>query len=397
MELLMAKFAIGDRLTATIRDIIPPPKGNGNPKILCDVSDSEWTCSLQANAAVAKQVRLLRVGDSVDGWIIRKHEGSKFLAIGLSDFGRFPPKPDTLAEYFDGLLGIKAALIEAQQAKFVTPAPEIVAVVKGLLNRCVKKDQWDWLLIYRAFGFEDDGRAAKARDVFVRYSDTCKAVRKNKVSSDELALWSQRLLALGFLQLVETAISRLREEQAAWKAIRTPVPANPAARKTSTDQASVPNLFSEEAAAESSRDHTTLARSAGAQVRLERANMVHQLLVNTMSSTLFARGFQPLFNALIDLYCDISGQFYIFEMKSVTESNEISQIRKAVSQLYEYRFLHGLKDAQLVIVLDRKPREAWVVDYLIADRSILICWLASDRFACPPAIHQLLSQVCEPQ
>src|SRR5438876_9414390 len=104
----MSRFAIGERLIATVREILPPSKANGKPKILCDVSEPGWTCSLQANAAVAKQVRLLRVGDSVDGWIIRKHEANKFLAIGLSDFGRFPPKPDTLVEYLDGLLGSKA-------------------------------------------------------------------------------------------------------------------------------------------------------------------------------------------------------------------------------------------------------------------------------------------------
>jgi hypothetical protein len=115
-----------------------------------------------------------------------------------------------------------------------------------------------------------------------------------------------------------------------------------------------------------------------------------------MSSVLFTRGFRPLYNALIDLYCDIQGRFYIFEMKSVTASNEVSQIRKAVSQLYEYRFLHGLKDAQLVIVLNREPREAWVIDYLVGDRSILICWVASDRFACPHTIQEWLTEVCDP-
>jgi hypothetical protein len=92
-----------------------------------------------------------------------------------------------------------------------------------------------------------------------------------------------------------------------------------------------------------------------------------------MASVLSRRGYQPLFNALIDLYCKFASGYFIFEMKSIGPSNEVSQIRKAISQLYEYRFLHGLKDAQLVIVLSCKPKEAWVVDYLLEDRSILIC------------------------
>lgn len=392
----MSTFAIGERLKATVREIVPPSTAKGKTKILCDVSEPGWNCSLQFNAAVAKQARLLRVGDSVDGWVIRKHAASKFLAIGLSDFGRFPPKPDTLTEYLDGLLGMKATLLEAQRGRLALPAPEAVAVVKGLLNRCVKKDQWDWLFVYRAFGFEDDFQACSARDRFVRYSDTYKAFRKAKTSSDELKASSEGLLGSGFLQLADTAVKRLCDEQSEWEAIRTPVPVPPGTRDTHADERATLDLSISSATLESAEGDASLARSAAAQVRAERANLVHQLLVRTMSSQLSASGFQALYNALIDLYCDIRGSFYIFEMKSVTESNEVSQIRKAVSQLYEYRFLHGLKGAQLVIVLNREPSEAWVVDYLVGDRSILICWLTSDGFACPPPIQLLLSAVCQP-
>jgi len=391
----LSKFAIGERLTMTVREIVSPAKPKGKTKILCDVSEPGWSCSLQLHYTVPKQAHLLRVGDIVDGWVIRKHEAGKILAISLSDFGRLPPNPETLAVYLDGLLGIKATLLEAQEGHLMPPAPEAVGVVKLLLNGCVKKRQSDWLFAYRAFGFEDDCQAGKARDRFVRYSDTCKAFRKAKSSSDELKSSSEGLLASGFLQLVETAVGRFCKEQSEWEAIRTPVPVRSVARETSTDEMSAPDLSIPDATPESSEDDKSLARSAATQVRAERANLVHQLLVRTMSSVLSARGFQPLYNALIDLYCDIRGLFYIFEMKSVTESNEVSQIRKAVSQLYEYRFLHGLKDAQLVIVLSREPREAWVVDYLVGDRSILICWLASDSFACPLPIQQLLSEVCQ--
>jgi hypothetical protein len=223
----MSELTIGDRLPVTVREIVAPTKPKRKVRILCDVPFDGWECSLQWNPAIEKQVQLLRVGDTVDGWIIRKHESSHFLAVGLSDFGRFPPKPDTLAENMDALLAIKAMLLESSEGRFVAPPVAAIAVVKGLFNRCVKKDQWDWLCIYRAFGFSDDGKAAAARDAFVRFSDSCKAFTKNRATNEVLKASCERLLSLEILQLIAAAAERLSNEAAEWDAVRMPVPARP--------------------------------------------------------------------------------------------------------------------------------------------------------------------------
>jgi hypothetical protein len=295
----MSKFAIGDRLLATVREIVPPSKPKGKVKILCDVSESGWSCSLQLHYTVPRQAHFLRVGDIVDGWVIRKQEESKFLALGLSDYGRLPPKADTLAGYLDRLLGIKASLLEAQEGHLIPPAPEALGVVKLLLNGCVKKRQSDWLIVYRAFGFEDDLQAFNVRDRFVRYSDVCKAFRNAKASSDDLRQSTESLLDSDFLQLVETAVSRLGQEQSEWEAIRTPVPVKPVERKRSSAGEPDASVFIPDATPTFPEGETTVARSAATQVRVERANLVHQLLVRTMSSVLSEKGFHPLYNALL--------------------------------------------------------------------------------------------------
>jgi hypothetical protein len=116
---------------------------------------------------------------------------------------------------------------------------------------------------------------------------------------------------------------------------------------------------------------------------MERANDVHQLLVSKMAEKLISAGIQPYYNGLIDLYCSIRDSYFIFEMKSITIENEKSQIRKAISQLYEYRFIHELNNSNLIIVLEKKPTESWIIEYLLEDRNIDITWLENGRFITP--------------
>jgi hypothetical protein len=68
-------------------------------------------------------------------------------------------------------------------------------------------------------------------------------------------------------------------------------------------------------------------------------------------------------------------------MKSVTEANARSQIRRGISQLYEYRYLHNLPDATLVLVIERPiPAEiSWMQEYLEKDRQVRLVWDGSNN------------------
>jgi len=63
-------------------------------------------------------------------------------------------------------------------------------------------------------------------------------------------------------------------------------------------------------------------------------------------------------------------------MKSTVATNVRAQVRRGMSQLYEYRYLQNVPDAQLVLVIEQPlNRElAWMSDYLVKDRGILLAW-----------------------
>lgn len=129
-------------------------------------------------------------------------------------------------------------------------------------------------------------------------------------------------------------------------------------------------------------------------IRREKANREHSRILNMLAASLRLRYDDVYENTFIDLMATADGQPFIFEVKSNNSRNVLSQIRKAIAQLYEYRYRSELSQAILCIVLQQKPPQEWVVDYLLNDRKILVCWLVDDvRLECPSQCHTILAQI----
>ena len=90
----------------------------------------------------------------------------------------------------------------------------------------------------------------------------------------------------------------------------------------------------------------------------------------------------------IDLCAQIPGDgTFVFEMKS-GGVNLLAQIRKGLSQLYEYRFryrdvLEG--EITLCMVLAHEPTQLlpWIEQYLCIDREICVCWFDAEQIVVP--------------
>lgn len=125
---------------------------------------------------------------------------------------------------------------------------------------------------------------------------------------------------------------------------------------------------------------------------LERANNSHIHLVNLVSERIRNSGSLPRFNQFIDLAARIGERDYIFEMKSTTVNNVKSQVRKGLSQLYEYRYLQNIPEAQLVLVLENPlPQEMrWIHEYMEIDRGIHLIWDGDNSlYSTPRTNHEL--------
>ncbi len=120
------------------------------------------------------------------------------------------------------------------------------------------------------------------------------------------------------------------------------------------------------------------------QASRERAANSHQMLIDLVASRLRDARAIPKANRYIDLAAKVSGENFLFEMKSTTDTNVQAQVRRGLSQLYEYRYLQKIEPAKLVLVLENPlPRPlSWIEPFLRADRNILLVWDGNNRLYC---------------
>ena len=115
------------------------------------------------------------------------------------------------------------------------------------------------------------------------------------------------------------------------------------------------------------------------KIRRQRANLSHKILLEKLYDHLESLGATPLENEHIDLFAQLpSKDKFVFEVKSITVNNLLSQTRKGVSQLYEYRYRYkdviGY-DVNLFLVYPEEPTVVpWLQEYLCKDRHIGVIW-----------------------
>ena len=119
------------------------------------------------------------------------------------------------------------------------------------------------------------------------------------------------------------------------------------------------------------------------KIKRQRSNLSHKLILQQLDEYLRTLGAEPLENEHIDLFAHIpSDGKYLFEVKSIFSDNLLSQTRKGLSQLYEYRFRYKDEvgyDATLCLVLPDEPNSiTWLQEYLCQDRQIAVIWFSKE-------------------
>lgn len=103
-------------------------------------------------------------------------------------------------------------------------------------------------------------------------------------------------------------------------------------------------------------------------IAYERATYQHWLLENLLAKALSGRNVKLSTNQLVDMLAEAGSEAILLEMKSCTASSMRAQIRRAISQLFEYNFLFRQtlpKNTHLCLVLERRPsgKSQWLLDY----------------------------------
>ena len=137
-----------------------------------------------------------------------------------------------------------------------------------------------------------------------------------------------------------------------------------------------------------SRDNPGLITSFTDSAVLERCNRQHYLLESAIQGLCSDIALRTETSQLIDLLALTDSEAVLFEMKSSGTKAVRPQIRRALSQVLEYRYLYREKlppKVHLCIVIERKPRglQAWLIDYL-TNMGVGLIWKndEDDSFNC---------------
>lgn len=168
------------------------------------------------------------------------------------------------------------------------------------------------------------------------------------------------------------------------------------AEYASIEEPLIPRTFALSEYRETARRAKAVAKSIKYsidQTQVERASAVHEKLTALVAEKIRAAGGIPRKNQLIDLAARIRTLPFIIEVKSTSRENARAQVRRGLSQLYEYRYLQGIPDARLLLVVQHPLGAAleWLIDYLVKDRGILVAWDGDMRtLHCPRILRKEL-------
>ena len=237
--------------------------------------------------------------------------------------------------------------------------------VKGMHSRVARRDQWDWRAVQLVLG---NPSRRDARTIANILDELSRALRQGDADGTRRSIEAVR----GWEGLTD----RLRH---AADAIRNSAPELTGAharntrvgegRKSEGVPQSVLSIYTKE--------------------KLDSANTTHEMLLDILGQFLESSGHRVEANQHVDAFTRLRSGPAIFEAKSITDNNEVSQVRSGLSQLYEYRYRHGVLGATLWLLLSRKPKKEWIVDYLVVDRDVRLLWIDEGRLS-GPSVDQLL-------
>lgn len=241
----------------------------------------------------------------------------------------------------------------------------LLSEAKGIANRCVKKDQWDWFDVYVGLGRP---ALTDLRQVVRLLSEIRRTIVDGHALPSNLL---DQLQKFDFLEMMrrlcshlETSYTGLVPDQV-YDSHRKPVSRITVKSRPNNGQSKVVHVVDKS--------------------KLDEANRLHEHTLQVLRRSLREIGCFPEYNLFIDLFARLISGPAVFEVKSITAENELDQTRKAVAQLYEYRWRHNYPEASLWLVYSHCPVTDWLLPYLIEDRGIRVLWVEDGQLAGPSA------------
>lgn len=323
---------IGDEVLITISST-----ENNHIRIKWESLPGNWSCRLSTRVS-----KLYKVGDIITGWIYRINFQQRCYYISDNNFGRLHISDRMRPRYLLALRHVIPFLVSNESKTSPSDLSSHLSEIKGMYNRSRKQDQWDWYTVWTSLG----------RPTFYEQRLHVKFITEliQQIKNNGLRL------GIGYLNssLPPDLVIQLEKSL---KYIENTASLILSAKKFE----SYPEDISDEELFSLIKNR--FQEKKYVNEKLKSAVQSHTFTLRKIVSRLQSFGYLVERSRMVDAFCLLKTGPAFFEVKSITSDNERTQIRKAFSQLHEYRFLYSLKDASLWLVLSKKPEQVWLIDF----------------------------------
>jgi HJR/Mrr/RecB family endonuclease len=159
---------VGERLTVTVDKYLE--SYNSLNKFVCEPNErfpDDWTIH-----ATVPQEDSVSSGDAVEGWIFDIDTRNRKITVTTDNFGR--ADFHTLRDRHLKAADYVAQLVITDVADADAVELDKISHAKGLLSRCLRKDQWDWYTVYNLLGKPPKKRLSQDQQALSQLRDAAK-------------------------------------------------------------------------------------------------------------------------------------------------------------------------------------------------------------------------------
>ncbi|MFJ9055322.1 HelD family protein [Streptomyces sp. NPDC102409] len=343
-----------------VRVIGPGPGGRYKVKALSPATDRPLALTVRHGSTPP------RPGDELDCWVFANETGQSVLTADTR--GRLPISPRMAQRYTTAVDVLDDLATGGEGAS--EDARARLSDLQGMANRILRRDQADWVDVYRVLGSPDRQRLGILRDLAAR---TNRALKDSTLDTGRLRA---ELVESGWAAALTEAQQTLRARLADAEALDDPTAPEPTAlRPDHPEQKEAEPVTTVEEApvvqAVTTKDDFLLALAASAAA--DRTCKKHEAVRHALKSELLWADLQPTDSEAADVVCAVDDGLFLYEVLGAGRS-AYEELRAGATRLLEINHTLHTKADRLYLVLCAAPAEEWAASTVREVFGVHVLW-----------------------
>ncbi|MEW1907454.1 hypothetical protein AB0442_03220 [Kitasatospora sp. NPDC085895] len=284
--------------------------------------------------------RVPGAGQELDVWVVRRRSG--VYVVSASDFGRHEIS-ERSAERCRSALTVLTAIGGDSPTE---PPHASVLALDGLVSCCFRRDQADWLSVWRLLGSPSSADLTVLRDISRNLPDAVQSA-----DATELEQLGEVLQSSGWLDRAIAALAKL-------------------AGKDSPEVSSV------------AAPATVLTAELAAAAETDRTCLQHEAVRHQLMAALFGAGHKPQDSSIVDVLRPGEQGPIVYEVLPAGHTS-YHAVRSGAVRVREIGQVVGGTPERLHVVLTSPPDEPWIPDLVERVLGISVLWPSASGWQGP--------------